>query len=92
MLRGSDQSPCLTAKDVAEQLSIKPDTVRALAQSGKLDFVDVADGSKVPRYRFTQRDVDDFERMRSSASHEPVQRLAHRRQDEHVLPFYDIAS
>ena len=29
MLRGSDQSLCLTAKDVAKQLGIKPDTVRS---------------------------------------------------------------
>ena len=69
----SDRKACLTAKQVAHELHVDPDTVRAWATSGQLSFVNVAakQGGR-PSYRFTRDQMDEFVMRRSSSREEPA--------------------
>jgi excisionase family DNA binding protein len=56
-----DREPLLTVRDVAAQLRVKPDIVLSFISAHHLRAVNVASvGSRRPRWRIDQADVDVF--------------------------------
>jgi excisionase family DNA binding protein len=47
-------------KEAAKRLHASVDHVRALVEDGRLRYVNIGRGTKRPRYRFTDADIEEF--------------------------------
>ena len=81
-------SSTLSVRDVCKQLGVSETTVRAWLHSGELRGFSVSRraGSKKPRYRVKQQDLDCFILARTPAPPQPRRRR--RKRDDSVIEFY----
>ena len=52
--------PLRTPAEAAQRLNVTPEQVIGFAHDGELHYVNVGRGSKRPRYRFTDADIDEL--------------------------------
>jgi len=76
----------LCAREIAQQLAVKPERVIAWIRSGQLRGVNLGDGLKKPRFRIAPADLEAF--LIARTVQPPVPPVRRRRQPEEITQFF----
>ena len=84
----NEPSGMLTPPQVAKQLGVSPDKIRAWIDKGELNATNVATGKAGrPRYRISETDLADFQKKRQP-SKPPPPAPRRRKKDPNVIEFF----
>ena len=76
----------LCAREIAQQLAVKPERVIAWIRAGQLRAVNVGDGLVKPRFRIAPSDLENF--LAARAVQPPVRPARRRRQVEGITEYF----
>jgi hypothetical protein len=76
----------LHAREIAQQLAIKPERVIAWIRAGQLRAVNVGDGLVKPRFRIAPADLENF--LAARAVQPPVRPARRQRADPAITEYF----